>query len=283
MINGEKIGVGIVTHKRRHTFEKCIKSLENCSDVDFIYVYEDGLDYSAECLKKLNRKDWFGNGSFENVGVGRAKNNILRHFMTKKYDHVFVFEDDIYVKDPSVFEKYIQASKASGIQHFNFSQHGVMNKTFDGTKQPNPRLTVSYKCGEISFYPHCVGAMSYYSKQCLETVGLIDERYWNACEHVDHTYEIIKAGLHPSFWYFADIDESWKYLGDEEWSMEKSTISSSPNHQQMMKDADKIFVEKHGHLPVQTPQDQIGTFLEKLKEIKNKYGSNNNNLQLQHP
>lgn len=277
MINGEKIGVGIVTYNRPHLLKKCVDSIP-LDIVDTMIVVNDGKSMDEllfnERIGIYDTYDWIKTDG--SIGVGKSKNIALNYLLNNKYecnrcDHIFLFEDDIYVKDPTVFEKYIQASKDSGIQHFNFSQHGVMNKTFDGTKSPNSRHTINYKNSSISFYPHCVGAMSYYSKKCLEEVGLFDERYWNACEHVDHTYEIIKAGMHPPFWYFADIANSWEYLGDEEWSLEKSTISSSTNHQQMMKDADRIFVEKHGHLPVQTPQADYDQFILAIKEIKSKY------------
>jgi hypothetical protein len=155
-----------------------------------------------------------------------------------------------------------------------------MNKTFDGKKTPNPRTIIDY-CAhgvpilKVPLYPHCVGAFSYYSKSCLETVGLIDESYFNACEHVDHTYAIINAGMHPPFWYFADIENSENYLGDEEWSLEKSTISSNPLHQQMMRNADSIFVKKHGHYPGQTPLVDHDVVAKSLKQIKKTYGRSN--------
>lgn len=294
MRNGEKIGVGIVTCNRPELFKKLVESLRNCDDIDYIAVFQDTTTPNPEAkdyVCGLDKWDWWNRDddtlslsltltvAKENVGVGEAKNTCLRTLLREGCDHIFLIEDDIFIKDPRVFREYIKASKLTGIQHFNFSQHGVMNKTFGfGVKAPNPRTTISYEGLHIPLYPHCVGAFSYYSRNCLDTAGLIDERYFNACEHVDHTYEIIKAGMHPPFWYFADIDKSWEYLGDEEWSQQNSTISSNPNHNQMMVDADKIFVEKHGHLPVQTPLVDMGEVGKSLKEIKQKYGANPTNV-----
>lgn len=275
MINSEKIGVGIVTYKRPDLLRKLLNSLLICeSIVDEIIVVDDGGDLNPEDFLKNSWMSKFGcwEPNNPNLGVGKSKNIALNYLNNCKCDHIFIIEDDIFIKDPTVFEKYIKASKASGIQHFNFSQHGMMNKTFDQFRSPNPRWTVNYGEESIALYPHCVGAFSYYSRKCLETVGLIDERYFNACEHVDHTYEVIKSGMHSPFWWFADIANSWEYLGDEEWSIEKSTISSNPNHEKMMKDADKIFVEKHGHLPGQTVDSSFEQVGQKLKQIKTKYG-----------
>jgi hypothetical protein len=81
-----------------------------------------------------------------------------------------------------------------------------MNKIYslDGVT-PNPRLVVDYKSCKVSLYPHCVGAFSYYSKKCLDKIGLLDERFFNAKEHLDHTYEIIKAD--SKFINTSDVNE----------------------------------------------------------------------------
>ncbi len=271
MINGEKIGVGIVTKDRPILLEKLLLSLEPCVNagiVDHVVIVNDG--------DKLPEKielgfDFKFTTTTENLGVGKCKNIALRELQAHNIEHFFLIEDDIFIKHPDVFEKYIEAARVTGIQHFNFSQHGVMNKTFGNEPKPAPRKIVDYGTVKIGLYPHCVGAFSYYSKLCLDTVGLLDEEYFNACEHVDHTYSIIKAGLHPSFWYFADIDESWEYLGDEPWSIKTSTISSKDNHKEIVKAADAVFVKKHGLYPVEIPFVDISEVGAVLKELVSKY------------
>jgi glycosyltransferase involved in cell wall biosynthesis len=264
MINGETIGVGIVTCNRPHLLKKLLDSISYRNDCELIIV-NDGD--KIECPGY----NYYFHNNETNLGVGKSKNIAFKRLLNLGCDHIFLIEDDIYIKDPSVFEKYIETSKITGIQHLNFSQHGMMNKSWPGGN-PNPRVIIDYGKIKLPLYPHCVGAFSYYSKKCLETAGLIDERYYNACEHVDHTLEIIKKGMHPPFWYFADIENSWEYLGDEEWSRENSTISSNHNHNQMMEDADKIFKEKHGHLPGLTTLYDMTEVGFRLKEIKQKYG-----------
>lgn len=268
MEGSEKIGVGIVTYNRPDNLKKLLDSISYCNFLDVVIV-NDG-----DRIDNLNGWNYYLINNPENLGVGKSKNIALRSLMEKGCDHFFLIEDDIFIKDESVFQKYIDASKASGIQHFNFSQHGVMNKSHSTSGTiPNPRVTIDYKSSKISLYPHCVGAFSYYSKLCLEKVGLLDERYFNACEHVDHTYEIIKSNMHPPFWWFADIDESWKYLGDEEWSLSQSTISSNKNHNTIISNADKIFIEKHNMKPFQIPDTSFEEVCHTLKDIKKSYCS----------
>jgi len=271
----DKIGVGIVTMQPRKTFDKCFDFWHH--NVDHIVVVNDGKPFEYNWSNGFRNK-YVGKSpdtsltycqNDGNLGVGITKNRALQLLLNLKCDHIFLIEDDIYIKDQSVFQAYIDASKRTGIQHFNFSQHGMMNKIFDGKSNPNPRIVMDYGDMKIPLYPHCVGAFSYYSRKCLETVGLMDEDYYNACEHVDHTLGIINAGMHPPFWYFADIEDSWYYLGDEEWSLDQSTISSKDNHGEIVAAADKVFLAKHGCLPSQIPLTIESGVIQSLKDIKN--------------
>lgn len=286
MINGEKIGVGIITCNRPHLLKKCVDSIP-LDVVDSMIIVNDGKTMDQllfnEQIGRHDTYEWIETDGY--IGVGKSKNIALNFLLNDPYecyrtDHMFLIEDDIFIQDPKVFEKYIEASKITGIQHFNYSQHGVANKKWEQRAFPdvipNPRVVIDYGSVKIPLYPHCVGAFSYYSRRCLKTVGLLDERYYNACEHVDHTYEIIKAGMHPPYWYFADIENSWTYLGDKEWSIEQSSILSNPNARDNIQKSDKIFLEKHGHLPTQTPfVDEKGVG-KQLKQIREKYGRTNN-------
>jgi len=255
-----KIGVGIITYNRPELLRKCLNSLIP-AQIDEIVIINDGnpLPFDISTGQLIENKT--------NLGVGKSKNKALSFLLEKGCDYLFLIEDDIFIKDVSVFERYIEASKITGIQHLNFSQHGMMNKSWPGGT-PNPRLIIDYGKIKLPLYPHCVGAFSFYTRACIEKVGLIDEAYYNAFEHVDHTFRIIKADMHPPFWYFADIENSWYYLGDEEWCLEKSTISSKPDHSQKVQEAVKIFANKHQFTPVQIPLVVNEYVATKLKTIK---------------
>ena len=54
----------------------------------------------------------------------------------------------------------------------------------------------------------------------LSNVGLMDEAYKNAWEHVDHSYNIAKAGWIPAFWYWPDVADSYNYLDEQACSEE---------------------------------------------------------------
>ena len=204
-----------------------------------------------------------------NKGVGVTKNDGLRHLLkNENIEHFFVIEDDIRIKDQFVFDQYIEVSKETGIKHFNYALHGLANIKYP-SKDPNPRKVISYETCKIALYRHCVGAFSYFSRDLLEDIGLINEEYFNGCDHVEHTKRIADSGkYHPPFWWFADLPNSHELLSDIPWSIETSTISSNPKHREIMRKADEIFFKQYGHYPLQTPQSSIEDVLKTLKKLK---------------
>jgi hypothetical protein len=61
---------------------------------------------------------------------------------------------------------------------------------------------------------------------------------------------------------------------DEEWSLSTSTISSNPNHAQVVHEANKIFLEKHGFIPGygQKPLPTMAEVLKSLEVIREIHG-----------
>ncbi|KHN49252.1 glycosyltransferase family 2 protein [Pectobacterium fontis] len=263
MIGNKKVGVGIATYNRPEGLLKLYNSLP-FDVIDEIIIVNDGdrqLHFDEIPHLVINNET--------NLGVGKTKNIALRYLLSKKCEHFFLLEDDIYIKDPAVFERYISVSKATGLQHLNFSQHGNGNK--DENKKPRPNLTVSYDEFELPLYGFCVGAFSYYTKRCLDKIGLMDENYFNALEHVDHTIMVYKAGMHTSFGYCPDIPNSWDYIGDDEWSESQSTIHRRDNFNQIASVAMQYFREKHGCSPIDFMEKDQRKVIAMLKGIKAKY------------
>lgn len=267
MINGQTIGCGIVTYNRPEQLMRLYRSLPQ-SLLDGLVIINDGQWF--EQFADIPEAHFLQNE--HNLGVGRSKNKALAQLLAQGHDHYFLIEDDIFILDEAVFEHYIKASLATGIQHFNYSQHGWLNKTAAG--QATPRLVVDYTPQlKLPLYTHCVGAFSYYTKACLAQVGLMDEGYVNAFEHVDHTAHIIKAGMHPPFWYFADVPESWRLLGDDPWSVGQSTIASQAGHESRVAKAAAYFQSRHGALPARMPDASQQQLVVALNAIHTRYAS----------
>ena len=213
-----KIGIAIITCNRPHLFSQCISSIPK---PDTMIIINDG-DKISDSLIPTHTDEFIQHKT--NKGVGKSKNEGIKYLLQSGCNHIFLCEDDIMIIDPNVYFRYIEVAIKSGIFHLNFAYHGNGNKDIDG--KPIARKIIFDENNEalLSLNKNLLGAFSYYHKSVIEKVGLIDERYFNAWEHVDHTFQIIKAKLHPPFWWFADIANSTNYIKDLDIDHSKSII-----------------------------------------------------------
>lgn len=271
------IGVGIITCNRPDYLRNLLNTIPH-DRIDELVVINDGkpvanFDFPIE--------KWIDNPV--NLGVGKSKNKAMKHLYDKGCDYIFIIEDDMLIKDASVFDKYIEACKKSGIQHFNYGPGSPFNRKqniefdlhnrhlLDQHSELNPKLVVEYdKNTKVVLYEHSVAMFSFFTRNVIEKVGYIDEEYYNAWEHVDHTYRIIKAGYHPPFWWFADIADSDKYLCEAPGAIDNSSIANkSDQWLKNVTEGREIYKRKHGHYPNQPPYVTKEEVVQCLKKIKN--------------
>lgn len=273
-----KIGVGVITCNAEDRLQQSLPLIPN---VDELVIVNDGTTYSNDV--------YLGHKVIQhprNKGVGISKNDAMRHLIQSGCDHIFLIEDDVLVKRENVFEQYIKTAETTGIWHLNYGLQGPANRKqktqgpmyidkrqdLDQNAEPNPRQIVEYDNGiNLALYPNSVGAFTYFLRGVIKYVGYHDEHFHNAWEHVEHTYRIIKAGLHPPFWWFADIENSDNYLGDIDGCIENSTISKTPEWHKNFREGMEWYKHKHGFFPQKTPDTNPSIVMKILESIENKY------------
>lgn len=273
-----KIGVGIITCNRPEYLRNLLNTIPH-DKIDELVVVNDGkpvadFDFPVE--------KWIDNPV--NLGVGKSKNRALRHLYDNGCDYIFIIEDDMLIKDADIFDKYIAAYKKSGIHHFNYGPGSPFNRKqniefdlhnrhlLDQHSEPNPRLVIDYGNDvKIALYEHTVAMFSFFTREVLEKVGYIDEEFYNAWEHVDHTYRIIKAGYHPPFWWFADIVDSVNFLTEAPGAIDNSSIANKTEQwKKNVYEGREIYKCKHGHYPNMPPIAEKQQVVEILKKLKPK-------------
>lgn len=268
-----KIGIGVVTCNRTDFLHACIKSIDLTKVDEKVIVNDGSIDIRNSQFHVINNK--------KNIGVGKSKNKILKYLYDQGCDYMFIIEDDTIIRDNNVFSQYITASKVTGIQHFNYGPgtpfNRKQNQNFDISNRheldqeaaPTPRKIIDYGDVQISLYEHVAGMFSFFTKKVIEEVGYIDEDFYNAWEHVEHTYRIIKKGYHPPFWYFADIHNSHKFLTEHKDAIEKSAISKdNETFLENVRRGSELYVKKHGHAPNNPPYSSKYEVIKSLKNIK---------------
>jgi len=270
MINGEKIGVGIITYNRFHLLMKLYNSLPFDKIDELIIVNDGDISVGFDLIDGCNNTIIHTNG----VGVGKAKNAALKYLKGHKCDHIFLIEDDMLIKDPFIFEKYIEASKVSGIQHLMFGYHGPANKNGISKGKPCPRMVVKYSDDiSIALNQHCVGAFCYYSRKSLEDVGLIDEKFKNAFDHVSHSYDLALGGYSTPYWWWADLANSCDYIEEQVCSEESSSIKTPERMEEWrsnINESMEYFLQKYGVYPYGRHGVRDSSEEEVLKFLKSK-------------
>jgi GT2 family glycosyltransferase len=242
-MNKEKTGIGIITCNRENYFLDCINSIDK-SSVDYIVVVNDGKELSQKVLNSIKDDKIFYIKNEKNLGVSKTKNKAFRYLLDNNCEHIFLLEDDCIIVNNKVWDAYINAFKETGISHFNYGPGSPWNRVqkdptvigdlskrhlADQTSEPNPKLTVSYNNIDIALYQHIVAMFTYFHKSILEKVGLLDETFYNAWEHVEHTYRIIKEKKYTPFWWFADLANSHEYIKEAKDEKANSSLAKDEN------------------------------------------------------
>tara|TARA_R110000744_G_scaffold203471_2_gene322365 strand:- start:2346 stop:3173 length:828 start_codon:yes stop_codon:yes gene_type:complete len=270
----EKIGIAIITCDRPEFLSKCVESIDRAHGDEFIIINDGTVEVDIENIKVIKTGG--------KIGVGKSKNIALKYLYDRDCDFIFIIEDDTIITDQRVFKEYIKTSKKTGIQHFNYGPGSPFNRKqnvdfdlhnrhqLDQNSDPHPRKIIDYGDDiKISLYQHVAAMFSFFTRQVIEDVGYVDEEYYNAWEHVDHTYRIIKAGLHPPFWYFADIHNSHLFLTEVPGAIENSSINKdSKEWLECVNVGRSVYLKKHGHYPNQPPVATLQETLNFLRSVK---------------
>ena len=255
------VGIGIVTCNRKEFLTNLLASLPK----DIYRVIVNDGEHIFNTHNIINNET--------NLGVGKSKNILFKHLLKKKFKHIFLIEDDMLIKDKGVFDKYIHTAEVSGLKHLMYGYHGPANKALH---RPSPRFIVPYNDSvSVAFNQHCVGSFCYYDSAVLDKVGLNDEKFNNAWEHVEHSYRIVKAGYIPAYWNWPDVANSYDYIDEQACSEDNSTIRPRADWQQNIQDGAKYFYAKHLYFPTTIPDTPQQELYDKIIDIKHQYGKSN--------
>jgi hypothetical protein len=264
----KQTAVAIITCNREDFFEKAVNSIDR-ECVDRIYVINNGAAY-----KKYPDGVEVIQAHRNPTVVGIGKNVALREMSNAGYEYLFVMEDDVFVKNNDVFEKYIVTAADSGLWagQLSYGLHGGVgggNVSNDGT--PLKVATVQYTKNKVDLYKNSYAAFVLYHRNTLKHIGYMDERYLNAAEHLDHYYKAFLKNLGNYYWYFPDIENSFEYLEDQAPNHENSFIRNSETFKHDFSYSWQLFKEKFGIMPHEVKEADKDAVLDKLYLLEKHY------------
>lgn len=151
-----KVGVGVITMGVRELNPKLFANTTHD-----IFVYTDT----------------------EHLGPAHARNKVLAHF--ENYDHVFIFDDDVYPTRPGWEDFFIRQAQQSGIGYMALPE--VFAGQITGSGIPGD---------EIVYWRSALGCFVYQSKEAIHTIGGYNTEYNRyGYEDAGRSHRAIKAGL----------------------------------------------------------------------------------------
>jgi hypothetical protein len=207
-------GLALITHNNIERFKKSVSSIPFMDERPFIII-NDGLPYDISDY----RDDMIVLQHGRNKKISKTKNDALQYLLTHDIDWIFIMEDDMFIKDSSVFDKYIDVAENSGLLHLNFALHGDDN--WNETREyPNPKLVYD---SDVALYNNAGGCFQLFHRSIFDKVDIYDEYYKNCWEHLDLTFRITLAGYHTPFWLSADIVNSQNFIEQLDYKEQTNT------------------------------------------------------------
>lgn len=253
-----KIGVGIVTYNSEGYYKGLYESLP-FDKFDVLVTVNGGDRYKGEY-----KGNWVQHS--ENVYPSVCRNDCINFLLQRNCEHIFIIEDDMILKSPDIFDKYIQASKESGLKYFSF----VSTSWESGEPgKRTPRLTVEYKNNvSVSFYKNMCNEFTYHYRTCYEQTGLYDTNFRDPFD-IDLAYRESKQDYAAPFWWFADITGSDNLIMNNPNAVSRlQGDRPDGSREQRIQKEWEYFIKKHGIMVNQIPDVNKEWVITKLKKLK---------------
>lgn len=259
-----KIGIGIVTYNSENYFKDLWNSLQSsCARFDELVVVNGGNKYEG-----LYECSWIQHNI--NYYPAVCRNDAINFLLNRDCDHIFLIEDDMIIKDGNIFNKYIEASKASGLKYFSFC-----STSWESGKPGNrtPRLTVEYnKNVSVSFYKNMCNEFTYHHRSAFVNTGLYDTQFRDPFD-IDMAYRESQEGHAAPFWWFADVTGSDDLICNNPVAVSRlQSDRPDGSREQRIQEQWKLFINKHGMMVNQIPDLSKDKVIEQLITRSKNYG-----------
>lgn len=260
--------LALITCNREDFLHKALETVDR-DVIDKIYIINAGEQFKQkpEDVKTIQCQR-------NPTVVGIAKNIALHEMRNAGYDFLFLMEDDVLIKDNTVFQKYVETAMDSGLWagQLSYGTHGGIgggNVADDGT--PLKRATVQYSQHSVDLYKNSLHAFVLYHANTIPHIGYFGENYVNAAEHLDQYYVAYRKKLGCNYWYFPDIQDSFEYLEDIDSNHERSVIRHTPDFIKNFSESWNIFREKFDAYPHEITDSSLEEVYERLQFLETNY------------
>lgn len=225
------VGIGITTRNRPHVLRTALQHFDHFGWGDKLVVVDDNSeDKSAvpQVISEFNDK-FVLRQSHERLGIAKAKNACLAAL--QEFDHVFIFDDDAWPKDPNWHQRWIDINQHNGVGHSMWNVFVRPAPSAPEQVRANIDIVQEYISAEFAegeyamrSWTHCLGVMLYFNRDCLNAIGGYDHsaRTVYGFEHAQMSQRANWAGfckghnylspaIAPELVYSFDISWGWMH------------------------------------------------------------------------
>jgi len=218
-------GLAIVTYNRAAYLGELIDAVLNTVPNDTrVVVCDDGsIDETPYKVSEFPQVIYVRG---PNLGVTANKNRALWSLQDCAF--ICILEDDLFPTAKGWFERYQNASLATGIHHFCRVQDKRVEETI-------PEFTEWMKTKDYTpiYGPNPRGDFTFITNKVVREVGALNPQFKGAgYAHGEYAERIYKAGLipHPLKWVdIEELSETFRQKGDQEggrWVEDKNKIKN---------------------------------------------------------
>ncbi len=257
----DKIGVGIITYNSERYFEQLFNSLPIDPWYDLVVV-NGGQPYTKSFKRFSGSVKWIQHDT--NKGSAASRNDALHYLYEQGCEHLFLIEDDMIIKSPNIFKRYIEYAKISGLEYLNFASY-AWDSGHPFARTPKVKVGFSPEVS-IWFYSNMCNEFTYRTRGLYERIGPYREDMTSLfdCEWV---YRASLDDKTSPFWYFPDIADSDDLIMNNPEST--SRLDADGNRMNKLEKENTIFFKEHKCMINNIPLCTIDELTYKLKKIKN--------------
>jgi hypothetical protein len=254
----DKCGLVITTYNTESWFSQLYNSIP-FEELDECVVVNGGKPYKKSYT---SHTAWIQHTN--NVHSHQSRIDGIQVLLGRGCEHIFIVEDDMIIKDLDIFQRYMRASKETGIKYLCFCSNA------DGNGQPfnrTPKQKIEYNSDILSFYGEMNNEFTYHHSSIFKEMGMYDISFQHLWD-VEYVYRLLTSERFGcGFRYFPDVHDSDKYIMNNPESINNSRINTDNTRDKELSKYFQQFHDRHGHHIQSIPIWSEERFKSKLKQL----------------
>jgi hypothetical protein len=205
----------------------------HCKEVS-LNVYDDLVKFGVS-------KEDIIEYSINNETLSKIKNNTIKYAKNKNYDFLFIIEDDIIIKDGSIFDKYISVMMEYKVGVVFYPYYSSFNRVLGNI--PNPAVKVKFN--ENDYQQLARIPVDAFIGLNLKTNNILFDENYQMMEFNEYLKRCNDENIVPMNGFYFDVNNSWEYFSDNVSRKINATKQSMINDKKLINDENTLVFDNN--------------------------------------